>query len=257
MKVIIADKFKTLEPELRKTIATYKKTGELLFDGNRNSLKKFSVQNKVVIVKAFQVPNLINKIVYRFFRKSKAERSFLYAKKLASLGIGTPSAIAYFENTSFLFLKDSYYVSEFLESDLTYRELITHPNYPDKEEILWQFAKFTKKLHDSGVLFKDHSPGNTLIKKIKENSYNFYLVDLNRMAFKDLTYEERIMNFARLTSDKEMVRIMAYAYADLCNYDPDEVFQLMWKKTEGFADRFQRKRRIKRRMFFWKKKHID
>ena len=51
----------------------------------------------------------------------------------------------------------------------TYRELITFPNYPDREEILRQFTAFTKQLHDNGVLFKDHSPGNTLIKKIGEN----------------------------------------------------------------------------------------
>lgn len=257
MKVVIADTYKTLESELQRIITTYEETGKLIYDGSRNSLKKFSLPDQEIIVKAFRAPNLINRIVYRFFRKSKAERSFLYAKKLASLDIGTPKAVAYFEKFSFFFFKDSYYISEFLDSDLTYRELITHPNYPDRKEILQLFTAFTKNLHDNGVLFKDHSPGNTLIRKNGENSYAFYLVDLNRMEFKDLTYRERIANFARLTPEKEMVRIMAYAYADLCDFDPNDVFRLMWEETEKFQNKFHKKRRIKRRVFFWMEKYKE
>lgn len=257
MKVVIAETYKLQETALRKIIATYNDTGELIYDGTRNSLKKFPLLDKEVIVKAFRAPNLINKIVYRFFRKSKAARSFLYAKKLESFGIGTPKAVAYFENTSFLFFKDSYYISEFLESDLTYRELITFHDYPDREEMLRQFTAFTKQLHDNGVLFKDHSPGNTLIKKLGEKSYAFYLVDLNRMIFKELNFRERIANFARLTPEKEMVRSMAYAYADLSQADREEVFDLMWRETKKFQNKFQRKRRLKRRIFFWKRKYKE
>lgn len=255
MKVVITNTYQPLEVELQNIIKTFDETGESIYDGTRNALKKFPLQDKEVIVKAFKKPNLINKIVYRFFRPSKAERSFLYAKKLTSLNIRTPKAVAYFENSSFLFFKDSYYISEFLDSDLTYRELITDPYYPDKENVLQQFTAFTKQLHDAGVLFKDHSPGNTLIKKISEGSYSFYLVDLNRMKFKDLTYRERIANFARLTPQKEMVRTMAYAYADLSDFDRDEVFRLMWEETQNFQNKFQKKRRIKRRIFFWKHKY--
>ena len=89
MKVVIAETYKPQETALQQIIATYEETGELIYDGSRNSLKKFPLLDKEVIVKAFRAPNLINKIVYRFFRKSKAERSFLYAKKLESFGIGT------------------------------------------------------------------------------------------------------------------------------------------------------------------------
>src|SRR5699024_3072981 len=255
MKVIIADTYKPHEAKLRHIITAYEESGELIYDGSRNSLKKFQLQEKEVIVKAFKSPNIVNKIVYRFFRKSKAERSFLYAKKLESLGIGTPKAVAYFENFSFLVFKDSYYISEFLDTDITYRELITYPDYPNREEILKQFTAFTKQLHDNGVLFKDHSPGNTLIHKTDDGSYAFYLVDLNRMVFRELSFKERIANFARLTPEKEMVRSMAYAYADLSDADREEVFRLMWNETMKFRNKFERKRRIKRRVFFWKKRY--
>lgn len=255
MKVVIADQYQSFKAELNQIIASYEETGEIIYDGTRNSLKTFPLGEEKVIVKAFKKPNLVNKIVYKFFRASKAERSFTYAQKLASLNIGTPHAIAYYERKSILFFKDSYYISHFLESDLTYRELITDPDYPEREIILQQFVAFTKDLHDKGVLFKDHSPGNTLIQKKAEGVYAFYLVDLNRMNFKDLTYIERLANFARLTPDKEMVRTMAYAYAALIDGDKEEVFNLMWGETEKFHNKFQRKRRIKRRVFFWKERY--
>ena len=52
-----------------------------------------------------------------------------------------------------------------------------------------------------------------------------------------------------------MVRSMAYAYAELCDFDPDNVFRVMWEEAERFHSKFQRKRRIKRRVFFWKKRY--
>jgi hypothetical protein len=39
-------------------------------------------------------------------------------------------------------LRDSYYVSEHLETELTFRELVEVPDYPDHENILRQFTKF-------------------------------------------------------------------------------------------------------------------
>jgi hypothetical protein len=44
------------------------------------------------------VPHLINKIVYKKFRKSKARRSYEYATLLLDKGIGTPQPIAFLEN---------------------------------------------------------------------------------------------------------------------------------------------------------------
>lgn len=255
MKVVITKEYQPLEQQIQQIIETFDTEGDLLYDGTRNSVKLFYLDNKAVVIKGFKKPNIVNKFVYRFFRPSKAARSYYYAQKLTSFGIGTPKAVAYIENSSFLCFKDSYYISEFLDATLTYRELITQPDYPDKEIILKQFTAFTKKLHDHGVLFKDHSPGNTLIEKVAPATYAFYLVDLNRMTFKDLTYRERIANFARLTPQKEMVRSMAYAYAELGGYDKEEVFRLMWEETDKFHTKFQRKRRIKRRVFFWKDKY--
>lgn len=254
-EAVIDTKFENLKSSLIFVIENFHNEGKLMYDGSRNTVKSFKIDDQEIVIKAFKPPHLLNKIIYRFFRKSKARRSYEYAQKLQELNIGTPTPIAYFENHSTFLFKDSYYVSAYLKSDLDYRDLIEIPNYPDQENILKQFTAFTKSLHDNGILFKDHSPGNTLIKNIGDGKYQFYLVDLNRMKFKNLGLEERISNFSKLTPKKEMVKVMAYTYAELGGFNKEEIFQKMWKMTEDFQNKYHRKRRIKRRVFFWKDRY--
>ena len=206
----------------------------------------------VPAAQSFKVPNIVNQIAYRIFRKSKAQRSFEYANTLRKLNIGTPQPIAYYEFTTPFFLKKSFYLSEHLKYDITYRELTTDFSYPNYEEILRAFTRFTFTLHENNILFLDHSPGNTLIKKVN-GDYKFYLVDLNRMIFKSLNNEERIKNFSRLTIHESMVQIMSDEYAKCIGESPDEVFELMWQYTNAFQAKFHRKRRLKKKLKFWKK----
>ena len=102
-------------------------------------------------------------------------------------------------------------------------------------------------MHEKGIYFKDHSPGNTLIVKNGEN-YDFFLVDLNRMSFFKLDFESRMKNFSRLTPNKEMVKTMSEAYATLSGDDFKKVFDRMWFYTQQFQEKFNRKKRIKQRV---------
>jgi hypothetical protein len=61
--------------------------------------------------------------------------------------------LAYYENYNSIGLRDSYYVSEHLETELTFRELVEVPDYPDHENILRQFTKFTFNLHEKELNF--------------------------------------------------------------------------------------------------------
>lgn len=232
-------------------INNFETKGENFGNQDRNSLKLFRLDDKTFNIKSFKVPNLINQIAYRFFRKSKAQRSFEYANRLISLNVGTPQPIAYYEfKTSFLF-KKSYYISEQIDCDYTYRELTTDFNIPNYDEILRAFTRFTYNLHEKGVHFLDHSPGNTLIKK-NNKGYDFYLVDLNRMEFKPLDFKTRIKNFAKLTIHKSMVEVMSDEYAKCSGKDYNTVFNLMWKETEAFQEKYHRRRRLKKTLKFWK-----
>jgi hypothetical protein len=244
--------FKAYEAFFDDIISNYDSKGEAFGNQDRNSLKLFDLNGKTINVKSFRIPNLINQIAYRFFRKSKAQRSFEYANWLQSLDIGTPQPMAYYEFKTFLLFKKSYYISAQQDCDLTYRELTTNFDYPDFENILRAFTRFTYKLHEKKVHFLDHSPGNTLIKKVG-NDYEFYLVDLNRMEFKELDFETRIKNFAKLTTHKFMIEIMSDEYAKCTGEDYNKVFDLMWSYTEAFQERYHKRRRLKKKLKFWKK----
>lgn len=242
-----------LQETVSDLITNFHTTGTLFGDGKRNKIRLFEVGSKTINIKCFKIPNLINKIAYKYFRKSKARRSFEYANKLLENGIGTPQPIGYFENYDFVGLNDSYYVSEHLQCDLTFRELVENPDYPDRDNILIQFVQFSYQMHQKGIEFLDHSPGNTLIRNLDNGNYAFYLVDLNRMHFHQaMTFEIRMKNLSRLTPKKEMVLIMSEEYAKVYSKPVDEVFEKMWYYTNEFQEKYHRKQRLKKKFLFWK-----
>jgi hypothetical protein len=234
-------------------IQNFNFSGKLFGDGKRNIIKLFELDGITINIKSFKVPSLINMIAYKYFRKSKARRSFEFANILFEKGIGTPQPIAFLENHSWIGLKDSYYVSEHLQCDLTYRELVEIPDYPDHETILRQFTRFSFSLHQKGIEFKDHSPGNTLIKKTADGNYDFFLVDLNRMNFHEImSFDLRMKNLCRLTPVKEMVAVMSNEYAKISGESEELIFETLWEKTSKFQEKFYRKKRLKKRFMFWR-----
>ncbi len=242
------------EDDLLDCIANFEKSGEILAIGNRNCIKIFKCNNIKIAIKSFKSPNFINKIIYRYFRKSKAQRSFEYASKLMELNIGTPKPVAFFEEYNLFGLKESYYACEHIENVFEFREIVQNECFEDRELIIRELIHFTFKLHQHGIEFLDHSPGNTLIKKNSKGIYSFYLVDLNRMKFhNDINFKTRMKNLSRLTPQKNMIAIMSNEYAKISGEDEKKVFETMWKYTEDFQHSFHRKKRIKKKLKFWKK----
>lgn len=231
--------------------------GDFVMEGNRNIIKKKKVHGIFLNAKKFKTPNIFQSLVYQFLRKSKAKRSFEYAIKLLDLGIKTPFPVAYYERFS-LGLKESFYISLHIDYDLDFRVLNHHPNYPNRKEILEQMAAFTFQLHQNNIEFLDHSPGNTLIKEVEKlNSkdihnkrWEFYLIDLNRMNFKELSFKQRMNNFRRLWLSKTMINFMAPVYAQLYGKSETETHQLMTL----YSRKFQRKvnsKKLRRKKKKW------
>lgn len=247
MKASFNPEYIQYKNQLTDLVLNFNEIGRIFGDGNRNIIKTYRFNDEVLNIKSFKKPNFINTIAYQYFRKSKAKRSFEYATILQKKGIGTPKPIAYFEFKNGLGLGQSFYISQHVQPDLTYRELVHQPDYPNHETILRAFTRFTFQLHENEIEFQDHSPGNTLIF-LNEKSIQFSLVDLNRMNFKPLSFEERMYNFRRLTSKKEMVEVMSDEYSKLVPQTKDEVFQLMWKFTTEFQHRFHLKKSRKKKL---------
>lgn len=234
------------ENQVQNIIEQFHKTGELIGDGKRNVIKIIETKGLKYNVKSFKIPNIFNKIAYKFFRKGKAERSFEYASRLKSMGVLTPEPQAYAVETSFLF-GESYYISKQLDYDFTIRKMVDEPASEHFEEVVRAFTRFTFNLHELGIHFIDHSPGNTLIKKAGDR-YLFYLVDLNRMNFGTLDLNTRIKNFARLSAPDNMLDIMSDEYSKLVNRPKAEVFKLMKHYADNFLNKLHRKKRLKKRL---------
>ena len=180
----------------------------------RNTIKVFNFDEKQWNVKSFKVPHLINRFAYKYIRGSKSKRSFEHGKKILSLGILTPKPIGYVEYSNVIGLEESFYVSENLNYDLKFENLFDE-NYPDRVNLLEQFTEFTYQLHENGIHHFDHSKGNTLMVKKPDGSYDFYLVDLNRMKFEKMDYQQRIDNFNRLSLTPYMIDVIGSKYASI------------------------------------------
>ena len=198
-------------------------------------------------VKSFQVPHLVNRFAYKYIRKSKARRSFEHAEILLKKGILTPKPIGYIEFSESIGLTNSFYVSQNLSYDFDFGEVI-EKDFPDRENILNQFTEFTYQIHENDIHHFDHSKGNTLMCRTSAGQYDFYLIDLNRMRFEEMTYEKRIDNFNRLSLTPDMIRIVGKKYASLIGQDEHKVIDDIEKSCEKFKEFAHRKKRWKKRI---------
>lgn len=242
-----------MDEKLNWIIENFANSGEIFFDGKRNTIKIFPYRDGIINVKSFKIPIILNGIIYKYFRKSKARRSFENANLLFSKGIGTPKPIAFKENFKGILLRDSYYVCEHLEHDFIFENIFHDLPNLDKDKMLRGIAQFTFNLHEKGIEFLDHSQANTLIKIDSEGNYKFFLVDLNRMKFHDsISFETRMKNMHKLTPDKEMIRVISNEYAKLYGQSEEKVFNALWKYTQDFFNYFNKKQALKKKIKFWK-----
>lgn len=248
------DKNKRIDAELKEIIKNFYNSGEILVKGDRNLIKVFSYQGKSIAVKSFKKPSLLNAFIYKFLRDSKAKRSYLNGIFLDSKNIGTPKPIAFYENFSFFGLKESFYVCENLQYDFMFRKVFEGMETNNQEKVLRAITNFTFEMHENGILFLDHSPGNTLIKIDNKGHYKCFLIDLNRMTFKqNLTLRSRIKNMNKLTPEVNMLKIIANEYSKLVCVDEYVVRELLYNETKKFYEMFTKKQELKKKLFFWKK----
>jgi len=243
---VVHPKYAHLEPQLTAVLKNFDASGEYVTKGERNVIKKFKVEGKAFNVKKFKTPNAFQSLVYQFLRKSKAKRSFEYASKLIEFGIKTPFPVGFSETFS-VGLKTSYYISEQVDYDFDFRVLIHNPKFPNREEILKQFTAFCFQLHENNINFLDHSPGNTLIQDRGDGTYDFYLIDLNRMRFEKLNLDKRMHNLRRLWLSKTMINILSAEYAKLSGNEADETHRLLSKNSRAFQKKVNSKKLRKRR----------
>lgn len=193
--------------------------GELIYKG-RNELRAFHYKGIDMVVKSFQTPNWVNRIVYGLFRSSKAERSYRYADMLLKSGIGSPRPVGYYTERYLLFFTRSYYVSLKSQCPYTYYDLVKR-DFPNRDEILRAIARTTARMHECGYLHKDYSRGNILFRE-REKGVEVEIIDLNRISFRKIGLEEGCKNFERLPGTDDMLAVLADEYAKARGFDAEE-----------------------------------
>ncbi len=207
----------------------------------RNEIKIVTHESEELVIKAFKIPHIINKIAYGFFRSSKAEKSYVNSLKIIEF---VPQPIAYIEEKKFGLLYKSYFISEHFAYDFTIRELLTNKDFENKKEIYHTFANFTTQLHNQGIKHLDYSPGNILIKK-ENDEYIFKIIDINRMKFKELSTQERLENFAKLWATYEDLTIIIEEYVKLNNLDEEKSLKIALEASQKHKNRKNFKKRLK------------
>lgn len=219
--------------------SVFETSGELIFK-KRNEIKIINGD----AYKLFKVPHLLNRVVYTFFRKSKAERSFLNGIELKRRGVPTPEPKSFHIEKRGLLINRSIYISSYIENYFEIRDVF-NLKIADRERILREFGKFIYQLHSKGVLHTDFSPGNTVIQR-EDRSFKFYIIDINRLKFKKLSFQERAKNFSKLSTSDLDLRVIVEEY---CKLSKDEKSRFM---DSVLKERESEKSFLKRKKFFKK-----
>ena len=239
----INDKYFSFQEKINLCIKNFDLEGKLIKD-SRNTVKVFRIDDLYINIKKFKRPSFINRLVYSFFRSTKACRSFLYANKLLHYNILTPDPIAYIENSKYYLLDDSFYVCKNIDYDFDMKHVFENKELEQRDKLIKKFVLFTHKLHENGIMFLDHSTSNTIIKKV-ESDYSFFLIDLNRMNFKKMNFEDRLINFRRLNLSDDSIKKVSHFYSEIVNVNKDLIFEKIKKYSQNFQINRRKRKKIK------------
>ena len=217
-KILINPKYEALRSYIESIPERMLEEGTILYN-KRNLIKELVTPDGLHInVKRYHKPFIINSIVYSTgIRKPKGQRAYEYPFILEQKDINTPEAIAYIEDRKWGLLQYSYFISIQAQGyDTLYG--VGNAKEGTYEALAEALGKFTAKLHQMEVLHKDYSPGNILYK-VEKGTYQFTIVDINRMQFGRVNLETGCGNFARLWGPKRFIILTVEAYARSRGFD--------------------------------------
>ncbi len=225
MKTVINPVYAQLEAELLNVVAgNY--TPEVVYCNKRNKVEKISIDGKDFVIKTFKIPHIINRVIYRFFRMSKACRAYEYALRLLESGVETPCPVAYFEKYRKGLFKQGVFISEYVPYKLLENLYEDVDSFDERESILSDFIDYLHYLHEKGIVPMDMNAGNIFYYKNESaGKYNFAITDINRIEFRTET------------SFDDVVRTL-----EQCFYPMDKMYSLVMlysKKTGNEAVAFE------------------
>ncbi|MCQ2190079.1 MAG: lipopolysaccharide kinase InaA family protein [Paludibacteraceae bacterium] len=253
MKVVINDEYKSsneLVSFLENLDTRFNQGGSDMHIA-RNAIKCFEIPVETLglaslVVKRYKKPIAIQRVVYSFFRKSKAERAYLNGMKLLELGIHTPTPVAFIEHKDSGLMDYCYFVCE-KSTDESLEPLILLDK-PLDQDLATSLAEFFVDLHSKGIIHNDLNGGNILYHQVADSRYQFSLIDNNRMEFRssEISIRERMSNFCKFSSETIYLQV-AECYAKILGIDVEETKKIAKEVRQNFFEA-----RAKRRAFWGK-----
>lgn len=178
-----------------------KSSTEILHEGrNRIGMVRISEGDKEseeIVVKEFRTRG-INKIKSVVLH-SKAYKAWLGSNQLKDCGIKTPVPVAFLEKKHGLFLEQSFFLAGMERGIEEIRHLFPSLSGDELRLLLKELARFLLYSHQQGILHRDLSDGNILVRKDGQGEYTFYLIDTNRIRKKKrIRVLSRVKNLIRL-----------------------------------------------------------
>lgn len=179
MRIVVSPEYQSLSEWLLQVPRLFDDNqGKLLYRG-RNQIRMFEVGGEKLVVKRFKRNDIFKTLIYTFFRKNKARKSYENAMLLRKRGFNTPREVAYMEKRMVGLITQVYYVCAYTDCEPIRPRLIEQE--PFDQQLAVVYARYVASLHEAGVLHRDLNPTNVLVDA--EN--HFELIDINRMQFFD------------------------------------------------------------------------
>jgi len=190
----------------------------LLFEGrNRVWLIKVPLSREKsvdIVIKEFRIQG-IDRLKSIFFA-SKASKAWKGSNALVDKGIGTPSPVAYIERRNSHLIEESYFLSEMEHGTEEIRFLFPNLLPDELRRLLESLAEFMYFCHKKGILHRDLSDGNILVRKEEAGHYGFFLIDTNRIHVKSKIFIlSRIKNLIRLGIPYDCQRFFLERYLNV------------------------------------------
>lgn len=224
MKVVVDKQFEYLTDEIARLPKRMDSgEGDVVYD-SRNRVVRFSINGLTLMVKRFKRVNAVQQVAYTFFRKTKAERAFIFAKEFLRRGIDTPQPVAYMEQSRGGLFTTGYFVSietPGTEASLLLREVKDYPS-----DLAEDVARQVMMMHSRGVLHGDLNLSNFLVhtSTTPQLLNSFTMIDTNRSHFTQgmPTNEQCLQNMVRLTHRRDLYEDLTRRYARLRGWDEEK-----------------------------------
>jgi serine/threonine protein kinase len=164
-----------------------------------------------IVAKEFSARGIVR--LKSLFQDSKARRAWRGALALKERGLGTASPAAYLEKRKRGVVERSFFYAARVDGAVEIRGLFRSLQTEELKTLLTALAAFLSDCHDRGVLHRDLSDGNILVKKDDSGGALFYLLDTNRIRIrKRLGGFRRSRNLIRLGVPPDFQRHFLSAY---------------------------------------------